>query len=307
MLTHLFEAVPAEVKSGHEPARAVVLGAHGFVGQAAIRKLDAAGVPSLGLGRRDLDLLDPGAAQALAARLRPDDVVVVVSARAPVKNNAMLIENIRMMSAVCDAIASTPPAHVVYISSDAVYADSDVPLTEASCAQPASLHGAMHLTRELMLAHAFAGPLCLLRPTLIHGPGDPHNGYGPNRFRRLAEAGEPIVLFGDGEERRDHVYVDDVGEIIARVVQRRSTGVLNVATGTVHSFRDVADAVVADVAVADVAARIADRPLVIQTTPRSGPMPHNGYRAFDAAATYAAFPGFEYTPLARGISLSRGA
>ena len=290
MLTHLAEP-------GHRPARAVVLGAHGFVGRAAVRTLEAAKVPVLGLGRLDLDLLDPGAAAALAGRLRSDDAAVVVSARAPVKDIAMLADNIRMMSAVCEAIAAAPPAHVVYISSDAVYADSDAPLTEASCAQPSSLHGAMHLARELMLAHAFAGPLCLLRPTLIHGPGDPHNGYGPNRFRRLAEAGEPIVLFGDGEERRDHVFVDDVGEIIARVVQRRSAGVLNIATGTVHSFREVADVI----------ARIADRSPVIRTTPRSGPMPHRGYRAFDVSATYAAFPGFEYSPLTRGLSLSRGA
>jgi nucleoside-diphosphate-sugar epimerase len=38
--------------------------------------------------------------------------------------------------------------------------------------------------------------------------GDPHNGYGPNRFRRLAAGGEEIVLFGEGEERRDHVQVE---------------------------------------------------------------------------------------------------
>jgi nucleoside-diphosphate-sugar epimerase len=290
MLTHRAEP-------GLRPTRAVVLGAHGFVGRAAVRRLGAAGVPLVGLGRRDLDLLDAGAAEALAARLRPDDTLVMVAARAPVKNTAMLIENLRMMSAVCDAVAAVRPVHVVYVSSDAVYADSDGRLTEASCAGPSSLHGAMHLTRELMLAQAFPGPLCLLRPTLVHGPGDPHNGYGPNRFRRLADAGEPIVLFGDGEERRDHVFVDDVGEIVARVVERRSAGVLNVATGTVHSFRDVADAI----------ARTTDRPPVIQTTPRSGPMPHRGYRAFDVAATYAAFPGFEYTPLERGIFLSRGA
>lgn len=300
MLTHLLDA-------GHKPARAVVIGAHGFVGQAAVRSLAAAGVPVLGLGRRDLDLLDPGAAAALAERLRADDAVVMVSARAPVKNVAMMTENITMMSAVCEAIAANPPAHVVYISSDAVYADSDSPLTEASCAQPSSLHGAMHLARELMLAHVFPGPLCLLRPTLIHGPNDPHNGYGPNRFRRLAEAGEPIVLFGGGEERRDHVFIDDVGAIIANVVRRRSAGVLNIATGTVHSFRDVADAILAANPSGDVAGPIADRPPVIQTTPRVGPMPHRGYRAFDAAATYAAFPGFEYTPLARGLSLARGA
>lgn len=290
MLTHRAE-------TGYRPARAVVLGARGFVGRAAVRKLGATGVPLLGIGRTDLDLLDPAAAATLAGWLRADDAVVMVSARAPVKDIAMLTDNIRMMSAVCNAIAATPPAHVVYISSDAVYADSETPLTEASCAQPSSLHGVMHLTRELMLAHVFAGPLCLLRPTLIHGPGDPHNGYGPNRFRRLAEAGEPIVLFGDGEERRDHVFIDDVGEIIAKVLQRRSAGVLNVATGAVHSFRDVADAV----------AQMADHPATIRTAPRSGPMPHRGYRAFDVAATYASFPGFEFTPLARGLSLSRGA
>ena len=290
MLTHL-------VVPGQAPARAVVLGAHGFVGGAAVKALTVAGVPVLGVGRGDLDLLDPGAAPALIDRLRAGDALVVVSARAPVKNNAMLIDNLRMMSAVCDAIAAVPPAHVVYISSDAVYADSAAPLNESSCAQPASLHGAMHLAREVMLANTVAGPLCVLRPTLIHGPGDPHNGYGPNRVRRLVEAGEPVVLFGDGEERRDHVFVGDVGEIIARVVRQRSAGVLNIATGTVHSFRDVAEA----------AARLADRTPVIRTTPRSGPMPHRGYRAFDVAATYAAFPGFEYTPLSRGLSLSRGA
>jgi UDP-glucose 4-epimerase len=41
-----------------------------------------------------------------------------------------------------------------------------------------------------------------VRSTLIYGEGDPHNGHGPNRFRRLAAAGQEIVLFGEGEERR---------------------------------------------------------------------------------------------------------
>ena len=48
----------------------------------------------------------------------------------------------------------------------------------------------------------FTGPLALIRPTLVHGLDDPHNGYGPNRFRRLAATGREIVLFGEGEERR---------------------------------------------------------------------------------------------------------
>ena len=28
--------------------------------------------------------------------------------------------------------------------------------------------------------------LCIVRPTLVYGANDPHNGYGPNKFIRLA-------------------------------------------------------------------------------------------------------------------------
>jgi nucleoside-diphosphate-sugar epimerase len=131
----------------------------------------------------------------------------------------------------------------------------------------------------------------MLRPTLIYGGSDPHNGYGPNRFRRLAAAGEPIVLFGEGEERRDHVAVEDVAEIVVRVLKHRSAGALNIATGEVHSFRQIAEMVVAQ----------ASKPVPIQGSPRNGPMPHNGYRPFDIAACRAAFPDFHYAPLAEGL------
>ncbi len=273
------------------PRRAVVIGAAGFVGGKTMAKLQAAGVASLGLTRNDVDLLSPGASEELAALLHPEDSLIVIAARAPAKNTAMVVENVHMMNTVCEAIAQKPAAHVIYVSSDAVYADSSRPLDEASCAEPASLHGAMHLVREVMLANSFTGPLCILRPTLLYGAGDPHNGYGPNSFRRLAREGRDIVLFGDGEERRDHVLVDDVAEIILRALMSRSSGKLNVASGTVTSFRDVAEAVV----------KAGGSAAKIGTSPRRGPMPHNGYRAFDPAGTAKAFPDFQYTSLADGL------
>jgi UDP-glucose 4-epimerase len=275
------------------PARAVILGAGGFVGGAIARKLAANGGPVVGLGRAELDLLSDGATKRLASRLHPDDALVVVSARAPCKTPAMMLENIRMMAAVCDAVVAQPVDHLVYISSDAVYADGPLPLTEESPAAPASLHGAMHVAREQMLRSVAAStPLAILRPTLVYGAGDPHNGYGPNRFRRQASRGEMIVLFGNGEERRDHVDVDDVAEITRLVLDHRSEGVLNIATGTVSSFRDLAEKAV----------RLAAREVAIEASPRSGPMPHNGYRPFDPAATFKAFPGFRYTPLDAGLA-----
>lgn len=223
------------------PARVVILGAQGFVGKASSELLAARGVPVLALGRAEVDLLAADASDKLTSLLRPDDALLVIAAKAPCKDTAMLLDNIRMMQAVCAALAAAPVAHVVYVSSDAVYRDSDGPLNEESCAEPGSLHGAMHLAREVMLKSVVKAPLAVLRPSLLYGAADPHNGYGPNRFRRLAAAGAEIVLFGEGEERRDHVLIDDVAELIARVLVHRSAGTLNIATGEVHSFRAIAE------------------------------------------------------------------
>ncbi len=274
------------------PTRVVVLGARGFVGSAVTKRLERADLNVLPVDRDAVDLLDPGAAARLAGLLASDDVLVVISAIAPCKDNGMLIDNIRMMAAVCAAIEKAAPAHVTYISSDAVYADEPVPLHEGSCAEPGSLHGVMHLARELMLKGSCASPLAVLRPTLIYGAADTHNGYGPNQFRRLAAQGQEIVLFGEGEEERDHVLIDDVAEIVRLVITHRSRGVLNVATGAVASFRQVAEMVLSHF----------DRRPAIVTMPRKGPMPHKGYRPFDISACRAAFPEFHYTPLAEGIA-----
>ena len=100
------------------------------------------------------------------------------------------------------------------------------------------------------------------------------------------------TLFGEGEERRDHVLIDDVAELIVRVIERRSVGTLNIATGRVHSFREVAELVVSR----------APNKVAIKGSPRSGPMPHNGYRPFDSSATRTAFPDFQYTPLQEGVA-----
>jgi len=267
------------------------MGAAGFVGAALVKRMTPRNIPILALSRRDIDLLASDAGGRLAAKLRPDDVFVAAAARAPCKNVEMLVENMKIVASLIEALKKSPVAHVVNISSDAVYADSQKPLTEGSTMAPDTLHGVMHLARELAFRHEIRTPLAVLRPSLLYGAADPHNGYGPNRFRRLANEGKDITLFGEGEERRDHVLIDDVAEIVVRIVERRSVGTLNIATGHVHSFREVADLVVSQ----------APNKVAIKGSPRSGPMPHNGYRPFDSSATRAAFPDFQYTPLQEGV------
>ena len=281
MLEHL-DTSPAP------PARAIVLGAGGFVGGAIVRRLAQDGVAHVAVTRRECDLLAADAADRVRALVQPTDAVVFVATIAPTRTITNLVENIRMGEAVCAALAAASPAHLVYISSDAVYDDDANPVTEISARQPSSLHGMMHAARELMLRTAIKAPLAILRPSLLYGATDPHNGYGPNRFRRQAARGETITLFGGGEEMRDHVFIDDVGALTALVLSHRSRGGLNVATGVSTSFHRVAEAVVA----------LAPRTVEIKTSARQNPITH---RHFDITATLKAFPTFRYTPLADGL------
>lgn len=282
---------PAPVR----PERVVIIGAGGFVGGAIRRRLDADGTAVLALTRREVDLLADGAAQKLAAMLQPNDSVVMVSAIAPVKTVPMLMQNLRMAESVCTALAERQIAHLVYISSDAVYADDANPVNETSYCAPTTLHGMMHAARELMLKSATAAPVAMLRPTLIYGAADPHSGYGPNRFRRQADKGEPISIFGEGEERRDHVLVDDVAALAALILTHRSRGALNAVTGVSTSFHDIAQVV----------ARLHGG--TVKSVPRPGPRPHLLHRFFDITACHKAFPSFRYTPLAEGLSQVRSA
>jgi nucleoside-diphosphate-sugar epimerase len=215
--------------------------------------------------------------------------VVFVSALAPARNAAALLKNLAMAEHVIAALAEKPVAHLVYISSDAVYDDAANPVTERSICQPSSVHGMMHATRELALRNEVKLPLAILRPSLLYGENDPHNGYGPNRFRRLAEEGEEITLFGEGEEQRDHVYIEDVARLGALAIMHRSTGVLNVATGSSISFRGIAELVVA----------LSGKSATIRGTPRQNPITH---RHFDITECLKAFPQFRYTPLREGLA-----
>lgn len=282
MLKHLNE-------QSTKPSRVVVLGSHGFVGSHIMNHLKQEGINALGLSRKEVDLLSSDASSVLLSYLKPEDVLVIVSAIAPCKNNAQLIDNLKMIQAAATAIEKVALSQVIYISSDAVYADDVSLATETAKQQPSSLHGMMHSVRELMLKTTVGKtPLAILRPSLLYGLADPHNGYGPNRFRRLAEENKTITLFGNGEEKRDHIFIEDVAKIVFLVIQHRSEGTLNIATGESPSFRETAEIIVS----------LTGNAVEIQATPRQNPITH---RHFDITACYQAFPNFHYTSFKDGV------
>ena len=103
------------------------------------------------------------------------------------------------------------------------------------------------------------------------------------------EWGGAETLFGEGEEKRDHILVDDVAALTSAALQHRSKGVLNIATGRSASFREAAEMVVA----------LSPRPVEIRGTPRQNPITH---RHFDITDCLKAFPEFHYVPLRDGLA-----
>jgi nucleoside-diphosphate-sugar epimerase len=96
------------------------------------------------------------------------------------------------------------------------------------------------------------------------------------------------VLGGEGEETRDHILDADVARLVVQVVKRRSHGVLNLASGTSHSFREVAEMVAA----------CFKPPTIVKGSLRNAPVTH---RRFDVKALHEAFPEFRFTPLDEAI------
>ena len=273
-------------KFNTKPKRVLILGASGFIAKSLTKILIKNQVNYLAISQKKIDLTLKESIKKLKQIVLKDDIIIFISAKAPVKNIKMFNYNVKMMSNFLESMTNHQENHVIYISSDAVYKDKKTSINETSLALPSSLHGIMHLTRELLLKSSFKN-LCILRPTLIYGSLDPHNGYGPNQFIRLAKKNLDIKLFGSGEERRDHVWIEDVTLIIYKAISFKSIGILNIATGKVNSFYDIAKKII----------KITKSKSKIITTKRIGSMPHNGYRPFNSNLTYKNYNNFKYADL----------
>jgi UDP-glucose 4-epimerase len=112
------------------------------------------------------------------------------------------------------------------------------PCSETDPAQPTTVYGISKLCGELLLAQATAGQAMRgdsLRYFFVFGPrqfsGTGYPSVIVKNFERI-RAGEAPVIFGDGSQRLDYVYVDDVVEATLRCMESAGSGrVFNVGSG----------------------------------------------------------------------------
>jgi UDP-glucose 4-epimerase len=141
---------------------------------------------------------------------------------------------------VLDAARAIGAVPVVYASSASVYGDSAaLPLSENVALTPLSPYGADKAASELQARAAFAihgVPSTGLRLFNVFGPRqDPASPYSGviSIFAENIIAGRPLMIFGDGKQSRDFIYVGDVVGAMVAAMDRpdKSARVFNVGRG----------------------------------------------------------------------------
>ncbi len=239
--------------------RVLVTGGGGFIGshlvEALVQRGDAVRVlDNFSTGRREnLAHLD-GKVEILEGDLRnPEQVEAAVRGVDLIFHQAALISvpeslqdpqacfavNVDGTATLLDAARRQGVCKIVLASSTAVYGDArSFPLTEDTPPRPLSPYALSKQVNELygnLYSRLFDLPVVALRYFNVYGPrqrpDSPYAAVIPLFLKRLLQ-GEPLILFGDGEQTRDFIFVEDVARANLLAAESDAVGeVFNVCTG----------------------------------------------------------------------------
>jgi len=252
--------------------KALVTGAAGFVGSTLAERLVDTGADVVGIdcftdfyprplkernlaglrGCRQFRLIESRIQDADLARALEDRTHVFhLAAQAGVRKSwgrdfAIYTENnIEATQVLLEACTKADLERIVYASSSSVYGDVAVmPFREDALPQPVSPYGVSKLAAEQLcyLYHVnFGLPTVSLRYFTVYGPRQrPDMGF--HKFLRSTLRGEPITVYGDGEQTRDFTFVGDaVNATIAAATRGVPGRVYNIGGGSRVSVNQVFD------------------------------------------------------------------
>jgi nucleoside-diphosphate-sugar epimerase len=151
--------------------------------------------------------------------------------------------NIDATQKLLEACAGRPLHRFVYASSSSVYGDNvSIPMREDALPQPVSPYGVTKLSAEQLCYLYFVNyrvPATSVRYFTVYGPRQrPDMAF--HKFIRAVLHGEPISLYGDGEQTRDFTYVLDAVAATMAAGDRGVPGrVYNIGGGSRVSMNQV--------------------------------------------------------------------
>jgi len=222
--------------------RTVVTGAAGFIGSHLCERLLALGHQVVGVDSftdyydrsrkeenlaglkaspdfsfEELDLVDAD----LRPALRGAEVVYHLAGQPGVRPSwgeqfdRYVRDNILATQRLLETLKETPIDRLVFAGSSSVYGDAEMfPTKESSLPRPVSPYGVTKLAAEhlaLLYAKNFGLPVVSVRYFTVYGPRQrPDMAFA--RFMHALVDGDPIEVFGDGEQTREFTYVSDAVE-----------------------------------------------------------------------------------------------
>ncbi|MGH9082103.1 MAG: GDP-mannose 4,6-dehydratase [Acidimicrobiales bacterium] len=253
--------------------RAMVTGGAGFIGSTLVDRLLAEGhdvdvlddlssgtlanlseARSAAAGRLTIHQLDVRLPETvdLLARRRPQVVYhlaaqidVRVSVDHPVLDaDVNVLGSIRVLEAAraagCDRVVFAASGGTLYGET----ADDELPVRESHPHRPLSPYGvSKKAVIDYLVAYRelHALEFCALALANVYGPRqDAHGEAGVvSIFARRLVTGQPVTIYGDGEQTRDYVYVDDVVDAFVRGATRGGGLVCNIGTGRETSVNEL--------------------------------------------------------------------
>lgn len=220
----------------------LLLGGTGFIGGALGNRLYKEKVPVLVVGRADVGSL-------LQVLPSCSTVVHLASATTPGLSSerpALEQSNLDLTRNLVECLKAQPETHLIYFSSGGtVYGNpNQLPVTEEEALAPLSPYGAAKAAQESVCQELrdFGHAVTVLRPSNAYGPGQSlREGFGLVRtMLEHARLGTPLKIWGDGENMRDFVYIDDIVEATLRLIQLpQDSGTYNLGSGMGHSINQV--------------------------------------------------------------------
>jgi UDP-glucose 4-epimerase len=221
----------------------LLLGGTGFIGTALATRLQREGIPVRVIGRE-------GASSFSHFLTGCRTLIHMASATTPGSSSRepdLEQANLDLTQNLVQCLRGHPKIHLIYFSSGGtVYGNpAKLPVNEDVPRAPLSPYGEAKVEQEAMCLELQAdgdSAVTILRPSNAYGPGQKvKRGFGlvPTLLEH-ARWGTTLDVWGDGDNVRDYIFIDDIIEATLRLIRRpQDAEVYNLGSGVGYSINQV--------------------------------------------------------------------